>query len=463
MHDLLFGSQDQWSGQANAVETFKKLAGDLDLDQARFNACLDGGDYAQRIATDLQEGNADGVSGTPAFRINGMPVSGARPFATFQRTIDYFLAGGKPPTLEVAADSFRSRGRADAPVVITEFSDFQCPACGYVAREVIPQLIERYVDTGKVRFVYREFPLESLHPLAQKASEAAVCAGAQDKYWEMNERLFAKQEEWSAEGVTPTDLFKRYAKELGLDVSAFNRCLDSGQAAIAVQEDQMAGQMAGVQATPTFFVNDLPVEGGLPIESFGLVIDYVAAGGPRPEIIPEPGDPHLRGNPQSARAIAVAFVDYASAASAQHAREVLPELVKTYIDTGQLIYILHPWSEGADSPSAQAAAAAECAGQQGKFWEMHDQLFAQQDTWLKAANPQDSFADYAASLQLDADQFAECLGSDWARLRVQAGRVVGALYGVPSAPAFLFNNGQGQEGSPTLDEFKAVIDSILNQ
>ncbi|MGQ9599759.1 MAG: DsbA family protein [Anaerolineae bacterium] len=353
-------------------------------------------------------------------------------------------------------------GRADAPVVITEFSDFQCPACGYVAREVIPELIKRYVDTGKVRFVYREFPLSSIHPAAQKASEAALCAGDQDKYWEMNEHLFANQEEWSAEGVAPTDVFKQYAQELGLDVKAFGQCLDSGRMAITIQEDQMAGQMAGVQATPTFFVNGLPIEGGRPIDTFGLIIDYVAAGGPPPEIIPEPDDWHMRGNPQAARAIAVAFVDYASADSARHAREVLPELVKTYINTGQLIYILHPWAEGTESLSAQAAAAAECAGQQGKFWEMHDQLFAQQDAWLQATNPQDSFADYAASLQLDADRFEECLGSDWARLRVQSGHVIGALYGVPGAPAFLFNNGQGREGNPSLDEFKAVIDSILN-
>jgi protein-disulfide isomerase len=125
MHDALFGSQDQWSGNQDAVNVFKSLAGDLGVDQAQFDACLDGGKYADKVAADQQEGLAAGVTGTPAFRINGMPLSGAQSFAAFQQLIDYALAGGEPPTLEVAADSFRSQGKAEAPVVVTEFSDYQ--------------------------------------------------------------------------------------------------------------------------------------------------------------------------------------------------------------------------------------------------------------------------------------------------------------------------------------------------
>jgi protein-disulfide isomerase len=125
MHDLLFESQDQWSGQQGAEAIFKGLAGELGLEQARFDACLDGGTYAEKVGADYQEGVAAGVSGTPAFRINGLELSGAQPFAAFQQQIEYLLAGGEPPTLEVAADSFRSMGDADAPVVITEFSDYQ--------------------------------------------------------------------------------------------------------------------------------------------------------------------------------------------------------------------------------------------------------------------------------------------------------------------------------------------------
>jgi len=328
---------------------------------------------------------------------------------------------------------------------------------------VIPELIKQYVDTGKVRFVYREFPLASIHPAAQKASEAAVCAGRQGEYWAMNEKLFAAQAEWSADGADMPALFQGYAAALGLDETAFEACLQSGEAAVEVQGDLMAGEMLGVNATPYFFVNDLPIRGGLPIESLGEVIDYVAAGGPTPQILPQGEDFHLRGNAQTARAVTVAFVDYAAAESAEHALQVLPELVKAYIEPGKLIYVLHPWAEKQGSASAQAAAAAECAGQQAKFWEMHDRLFAEQASWVQAAAPRELFGSYAAALELDAAAFETCLDSDWARLRVQAGKVVGRIYGVPGAPVFLFNNGQGQQGSPTFDEFKTILDGILQQ
>lgn len=125
MHEFLFGRQDQWSGKDDAVTTFKKFAGELKLDQAKFDACLDGDKYASKIQSDTEAGSAAGVSGTPAFFINGALLSGAQAFAAFQQQIDYYLAGGKPPTMEVAADSFNSKGKADAPVVVTEFSDFQ--------------------------------------------------------------------------------------------------------------------------------------------------------------------------------------------------------------------------------------------------------------------------------------------------------------------------------------------------
>lgn len=125
MHDLLFEGQDGWSGQPDAVDTFKGMAGELGLDQAQFDACLDDGTYADRVMADYQEGTAEGVQSTPNFLINGASLSGAQPFAAFQQQIEYYLAGGEPPSLKVAADSFRSLGREDAPVVITEFSDYQ--------------------------------------------------------------------------------------------------------------------------------------------------------------------------------------------------------------------------------------------------------------------------------------------------------------------------------------------------
>ena len=321
-------------------------------------------------------------------------------------------------------------------------------------------MVKRYVDTGTVRFVYREFPLSSIHPNAQKASEAAVCAGQQDKYWEMNEKLFATQQEWAEADAVAA--FKGYAQDLGLDTQAFADCLDSGAAAQAVMADLKAGEMAGVNATPYFFIGDFPIRGGLPIDTMGRIIEYVADGGVQAEIVPTDSDFHVRGAAQTAKAVTVAFVDYASPESKQHALEVLPELMASYVDAGQLLYVLHPWSASEGSPSALAAAAAECAGEQNQYWAMHDQLFQDQETWSKDEGSSDLFAGYADELGLDATQFGQCLDSDWAKLRVEAGNVVAAMYGVPGAPVFLFNNGTGQEGSPTIAEFKTVVDSILN-
>jgi protein-disulfide isomerase len=125
MHGKLFGTQEQWSGNAEAEATFKELAAELELDQAQFDACLDDGTYADRVASDLREGEGVGVTGTPHFRINGSDLSGALPFESFQQQIEYFLAGGEAPSVEVGADSYRSLGEPDAPVVITEYSDYQ--------------------------------------------------------------------------------------------------------------------------------------------------------------------------------------------------------------------------------------------------------------------------------------------------------------------------------------------------
>ena len=327
---------------------------------------------------------------------------------------------------------------------------------------MIPEIIKRYVDTGKARFVSREFPLTSIHPLAQKAAEAAICAGKQGKYFEMHDKLFASQAEWTAEGADPIKLYSGYASQIGLDTTAFDTCLNSGEGATTVKGDVLAGEQLGVNATPYFFINDIPIRGGLPIDGFSAVIDYAAAGGSSVEIVPV-GNWRVQGNPQTAKAASVAFVDYADPQSRQFALEVLPQLKQTYIDTGQMMFVIHPWTTGKDTPSAQGAAAAECAGQQGKGWEMATKLFEEQDKWTQAADPQSLFTSYAQELGLDVAAFEQCLSSPETATTVQGGYVVGMMYDVPNAQTYLFNNGQSLSGSPTFEEFKTIIDSIINQ
>ena len=327
---------------------------------------------------------------------------------------------------------------------------------------MIPEIVKRYVDTGKARFVYREFPLTSIHPFAQKAAEAAVCAGKQGKYVEMHDKLFASQAEWTASGADQSKLYGDYATQLGLDAGAFKTCLDSGEGALVVKGDVLAGEQFGVNATPYFFINDIPIRGGLSVDGFATLIDYVAAGGSTVEIVPV-GNWRVLGSTQTAKAASVAFVDYADAQSRQFALEVLPQLRQTYIDTGQIVFVIHPWVSGKDTPSAHGAAAAECAGQQGKGWEMITKLFEEQDKWTSAADPQPLFTSYAQGLGIDTARFEQCLGLPETAVTVQGGYVVAMMYSVPSAQTYLFNNGQSLSGTPTFEEFKTAIDSLINQ
>ena len=171
------------------------------------------------------------------------------------------------PRVEVLAVG-PSRGEAGAPVTIVEFSDFQCPYCSK-AEPVVKKVLEEY--QGKVRLVYRDFPLPS-HDQAPKASEAALCAGDQGKYWEMHEKLFANQQ------ALAVDQLKGYARELALDAGKFDGCLDSGAKAKEVEASRKAGQEAGVSGTPAFFVNGRPLSGAQPFERFKEVIEAELAG-----------------------------------------------------------------------------------------------------------------------------------------------------------------------------------------
>jgi len=139
-------------------------------------------------------------------------------------------------------------GDSGAPVTIVEFSDFQCPFCGSFYRGTLPAIRSQYVDTGKAKFIYRDFPLSSIHPEAQKAAEAAECAFGQGKFWEMHDKIFENQQSISLAS------YKQWAKDLGLDSAEFDQCLDSGAKASEVQADFSAGNTVGVSGTPSFVI-----------------------------------------------------------------------------------------------------------------------------------------------------------------------------------------------------------------
>jgi protein-disulfide isomerase len=174
-----------------------------------------------------------------------------------------------------------TKGRADAPVTIVEFSDYQCGFCGRHARQTLPEIEREYIDTGKVRYVFRDFPLISIHPQAFRAHEAAACAGEQDKYWEMHALLFENQR---ALGVP--DLYQ-HAAAIGLDEGRFKQCLQSDKMADRVRRGMQEGMEIGVRGTPASFIGlTAPdgsvlvvrfVSGAVPFADFRLVIDEVLA------------------------------------------------------------------------------------------------------------------------------------------------------------------------------------------
>jgi protein-disulfide isomerase len=139
-------------------------------------------------------------------------------------------------------------GKPDAPLTLIEFSDYQCPFCRRYFQTTLPALKTEYIDTGKVRYVFRDFPLDRIHPQARKAAEAAHCAGDQGKYWEMHDLLFQDQQ------ALDLDQLKKYARDLQLDPTAFDTCLEQGKYTAEVQQDYDEGVAAGVRGTPGFFL-----------------------------------------------------------------------------------------------------------------------------------------------------------------------------------------------------------------
>ena len=176
----------------------------------------------------------------------------------------------------VATGDNPSLGRQDAPVTIVEFSDYQCPFCRQFVATTLPALKTAYVDSGKVRWVFRDFPLDRIHPNARKAAEAARCAGEQDKYWPMHDVLFQNQQALAAEQLPD------YASRLGLDRAAFDACLASGKYAAVVQKNFTEAAAIGVRGTPSFVIGrtrpDNTVQGVLmtgarPLDDFRQEID----------------------------------------------------------------------------------------------------------------------------------------------------------------------------------------------
>ena len=364
------------------------------------------------------------------------------------------LCGGSvtgASTFQSSLASAAIQGSPNAPVVIIEFSDFECPFCRRVW-PTIQELLRTYPD--QVQFVFKHSPLP-IHENAPLAHEAALAAGQQGRFWEMHDLLFANQER-----LGPKDLVE-YAKQQGLDAESFLQALQSRMFKGAVDRDVLEAKALGVTATPTFFVNGRKLVGAQSLETFKSVIDEEL--GRRPTSGLETPDTEdrvpdidvatapIRGAP-SAPVTIVEFSDLqcpfcASALPTVHA------LLAKYGNKIRWVFKHFPLDFHEDAALAHEAVLA--AGEQRKFWEMHDWIFANQKTMKR-----DDLFRTAKDLGLDMAQFRQDVDSHRLKNAIDRDKAEGERLGVNGTPTF-FINGRRLVGARPLDDFQRLIEEEL--
>ena len=380
-------------------------------------------------------------------------------------------------------------GRKDAPVVIVEFSDFQCSFCSSVI-PTVRKILNTYGED--VLFVYKDFPIRETHPDAHIAAEAVECAAEQGKFWAMHDTVFRNQQ---AIGVK--DL-KGYGQELGLDTDLFNNCLESRKYEKEVDNDYKDGVTAGVTSTPTFFINGFKIRGAKPYETFETAIEAVlgrGGGSLTMENIPdlrelrvdcsipidedaipscalsdektyiEPAevdavdisgldinDDVVSGS-DNAPVTIIEFSDF-QCPYCRSASSTIKEVLEAYGERVRYVYKDFPLS-GIHPYAQHAAEAAECASDQGMFWEMHDMIFDNQQ-----AMTIDDLKQHSKELGMDTETFNDCLESGKYEKEVKSDFNDGVNAGVAVTPTF-FINGIKIEGAQPFDVFRKEIDRAL--
>ena len=186
------------------------------------------------------------------------------------------MAGTLKDSVSAAADRGRIRGAENAPIWLVEISDFQCPYCKQWHDQSFDVIDREYVQTGKVRLAYLNYPLSSIHPNAQAAAEAAMCASVQGKFWPLHQSLFVSQPQWAGT-ENPMAKFDSLAVAAGVNATAWRQCMTSHATVPLIEADRKRSTEAGVRSTPTFFIGDRKLEGAYPVDSFRVAIDAAIA------------------------------------------------------------------------------------------------------------------------------------------------------------------------------------------
>jgi len=487
LHDQLFALP---SLDAQALV---KLAGESGLDEEALKSSIQTSRYVERVRRDQNLVNALGATGTPTFFVNGRKLVGAQPYQAFKAVIDeeiqkaeallktgvaiadlyastiergatapVMVAAPPAPPALLTDGATRVALRPDdplkgarlAPVTIVLFSDFQCPFCSRI-EPTLKQVEASYA--GKVRIAWKHDPLP-FHPNALPAAMAAEAARVQGRFWPMHDKLFADQQALSEAS------YSKYAQELGLRMDRFRSDVAKPWVAARIAEDQKLAASVGATGTPTLYLNCRKMVGAQPFESLKAVIDEEigkaeammargvkldagfydricaanvaaapAAAAPPPRtgiaVALRPDDP-ARGA-ERARVTVVEFADF-QCPFCSRALAPLGEIAQAY---GKEVRVVFKHMPLAFHPNAlPAALAAEAARQQGKFWEMHDAIFAHQQALSDAA-----YAEYAEELKLDLARFKSALVDPATRKRVEEDLAQARSAGVTGTPSFVVN------------------------
>jgi protein-disulfide isomerase len=438
---------------------------------------------------------------------NETPLPTVEPATETQAQAEPQIPAGVAGTVETykdlpvgfTADGYPYRGALDAPVTIYEYSDFQCPFCSRYFVQTEPAIDESLVRTNQVRIVFRDFPLVQLHPNAPSAHVAALCVaeqGSAANFWTMHDHLFETQTVWS-NLIDPQPHLVKLAEELGVDMTRFNDCVASGVMEAKIDESLAEGRALGISGTPSFnFVREESGEnyllvGAQPVEQFSGMVTAIVAGETPPQaeqpqsaqqgdaqipfwatvdgLAPDPAKPgytmagdQYRGNP-NADVIVIEFSDFQCPYCRRHVEETQPVLNETFVDTDQIFWVFKHFPLNFHPQAEIAGVAAECAADQGKFWEMHDLLFTNVEQW-SVNDPAPSFREFATQLALDTTIFDACLAGDEALARVQSDMQEGAPY-VQGTPTFIvLFNGEGRiiPGALPVDQFTDALQQVLD-
>ncbi len=490
IHDLIYANTQQWSN-SNANQVFAGFGEELGLDMDTFNGCLESNKYAEQVQADIDLGSSRGIRSTPSFFVNGQSLVGAQPLSVFDRAITSVQQGesiaqeapepapqetpklddylNPPPSVPERVDVSDDNaamvlGDPDAPVTIVEFTDYQCPYCQRFSLDTMPQILEGMIESGEVYFILKDLPLESIHPEARAAANAARCAGEQDAYLEMHDALFSSQQTWSGAGYDgAVESFTALAVDLDLDTDAFTACLDSNKFDAAVELNITEAFSIEAQSTPFFFVNGLPVSGAQPYELFEYAVSLAkegelqaAYGRPEPDI----SNAYSIGDPDAPVQI-IEFTDFQCPFCSRYYAQAYKQIVEKYVDTGQVHYVFKDFPLVNIHPQAtKAAEAARCAGDQDNYLEMHDMLFEKQAEWNNQPAANQLFVGYATDLGLDSAAFQLCLDSGQYTAAVNADLEEGSALGVSGTPAFFINN-HSINGSLPYALFEEAIERFL--